>query len=671
MTFRAVKWIATPISILPSRWISAAIGLLICAPLYANQIAPSSTSSGVEIDAKLEAQRATYQKALKALKRGKRTEFRRHLNKLQDYPLLPYLEYAELAIQLRSLPRKKVDAFLKDHAGTRVADKLRLRWLKELKRRRRGADFIQYYRPQLADTKLSCYYQYARYRTGDEKQKQNALRAGLELWNVGKSQPDDCDRLFKLLTKYDMIDSEVAWQRFTKALSNRKYSLARYISRSITEQPYKGWAEKARATSKNPALIGRYDNFASQTPEMLKVIEHNLKRLVGKQPVKTMSHWARYQQTHKFPVKTRSQITERIIKSLYNNDHDSAADEYLESSLELVPATLLEWRIRRALRSEQWQVALDWIHKLPGEYRRDGRWVYWHARLSHMLLDEDPAESYATLAQKRSFYGFLATEHLGGEYAMEHQPVPLQESQIATLSKLPGVLRARELHHHGETLSARREWHYAGRNFNEQDWVTAAELCRRWGWFNQSITSMIQASYWNDIEMRFPLHYQQAMEQYTEKMAMDTHLMLALARQESALAEDAVSPAGARGLMQIMPATAKQTARKHKIKYSNSDQLLNPAKNIELGTRYYRDILTRFDDNRILATAAYNAGPHRVSTWLKRSKGNLPYDAWIETIPFKETRHYVQNVLAFSAIYAHLLGEPSRILSEREKNMRL
>ncbi|RLA49545.1 MAG: lytic transglycosylase, partial [Gammaproteobacteria bacterium] len=142
-------------------------------------------------------------------------------------------------------------------------------------------------------------------------------------------------------------------------------------------------------------------------------------------------------------------------------------------------------------------------------------------------------------------------------------------------------------------------------------------------------------------------------------------------RQESAFRPLVTSPAGARGLMQLMPATAKEVARKHRIPYKNSQQLFDPDLNIRLGSQYYADVLQRFGGNRILTTAAYNAGPHRVSRWRKKSAGKLPFDAWVETIPFKETRQYVQNVLSFAVIYSILLDQDDPLLSAKERGQQL
>lgn len=646
-------------------------------PVAADQPAVSSPAVSDQlarhdqIDGNLSEQRELYQKALKALKKGPGPQFQQLKKQLKDYPLYPYLEYADIAVRIRTLPKKEVNQFLADNDGTRVADRLRVRWLDEMKRRRRGADFIEYYQPSLADTEFQCYYHYARYHTGDEQQQQAALDDAMTLWLVGESQPKECDKLFELLQDNNRIDTAAAWKRFSLAVSNRKYSLAKYLQRFITEQPHKQQANNAIAATSNFRKIGKYQDFSDKNPETLTILEHFLLRLAYQDGRTAMKYWGHYHQTHPFSVKSQSRITTGLVKALYRQNDLKAADEYLQSSLDLVDPDLIEWRIRQSLQTNDWQTAITWIDRLPGEYRQENRWRYWHARLSDHLNGTDPATVYAELAQQRSYYGFLASEHLGGHYAMEHKPIAPSEEEIQVIAAMPGIQMARELHYHGERLNARREWYDATRNFSEKQWIAAAVLTHRWQWINQSIMSMVQASYWNDIQIRFPLTYLEEMQKHTEPLKMDTHLLLALARQESALAEDAVSPAGARGLMQLMPATAKQTARRHNIKYSGIDDLLLAEKNIELGTRYYKELLDTFDNNRILATAAYNAGPHRVQQWLKVSGKQLSYDAWIETIPFRETRNYVQNVLAFSAIYAHLLGNNTRILSNQEKQMML
>jgi len=181
---------------------------------------------------------------------------------------------------------------------------------------------------------------------------------------------------------------------------------------------------------------------------------------------------------------------------------------------------------------------------------------------------------------------------------------------------------------------------------------------------------MIEIKHWDDLNLRFPLAYKEMVAGAAIATDIDPQLLFAIARQESAFSPDAKSPAGALGLMQLMPATAKQTARRSGVIYRYHD-LLKPEPNIKLGSRYLNSLLSQFDGNRILAAAAYNAGPNRVKKWLQVSEGKMPFDVWIETIPFKETRGYVQNVLAFSAIYSHKLGSRAPMVKPKEAKRNL
>jgi soluble lytic murein transglycosylase len=231
--------------------------------------------------------------------------------------------------------------------------------------------------------------------------------------------------------------------------------------------------------------------------------------------------------------------------------------------------------------------------------------------------------------------------------------------------------RARELHFHGDSLDANREWSAASKNYRQQDWVAAAVLASQWQWHNKAIASMGSAKYWDDVEIRFPLAYVEPINQAAKKAGIENYLLFALARQESAFNASATSGAGAMGLVQVMPATAKSTARKHRLPYRSKKQLHSASINLPIGSSYYRDMLERFGNNRILATAAYNAGPSRVDQWLRKTDGKLPFDVWMTLIPFKETRIYVRNVMMYSAIYSRKLGLTPPMLLQHERDMLL
>ncbi len=233
------------------------------------------------------------------------------------------------------------------------------------------------------------------------------------------------------------------------------------------------------------------------------------------------------------------------------------------------------------------------------------------------------------------------------------------------LSTHPGLIRARELSIHNQLLDARREWWRAGQTFTKAQHHAAANLAQQWNLPNLSIRAAISAGQWNNLSLRFPTPHNNTIDENAKRYTIDKQWVYAVARQESAFAADVRSRAGAVGLMQLMPATAKQTARSINIKYRGSFQLKHPSYNVRLGSAYLAQMLKRFNNNRVHATAAYNAGPHRVKRWLKQ-RGQLPIDIWIETIPFDETRHYVQNVLSYAVIYSDILGKPLEFLAANE-----
>jgi len=229
---------------------------------------------------------------------------------------------------------------------------------------------------------------------------------------------------------------------------------------------------------------------------------------------------------------------------------------------------------------------------------------------------------------------------------------------------MPGIVRARELSAIGEKRMARREWNHALDYLTGYQQEIAASLAADWGWYGQAVLTMGQAHTYDDLEVRFPIPYQSLIDEYAGKRQLDLGWMFALVRSESAFIEDAESPAGALGLMQVMPATGKQTARKMGLQSFKVAHLLEAEKNVPIGSAYLKQMLDLFGGNMTLATAAYNAGPQRVLAWLPKHDCMDP-DVWVEKIPFTETRKYVRRVMFFASIYDWRLHRTVLPLSQR------
>ncbi|MFA5630764.1 MAG: transglycosylase SLT domain-containing protein [Porticoccaceae bacterium] len=647
------------------------IFLLVWSALAASQESDSALRAALPaIGPELEQQRDHYRQAAQALARGDRRAFAAHMHKLSGYPLAPYLEYADMSARIDSVDATQIAAFLERHPHAQFSRTLRQRWLDHLAAQRRWPEYVRFYDADLVSTQLACRYGYALFQTGDSER---GAAVGIPLWQVGSSQPEVCDPLFEELISAGHISEEVAWVRYTRAVFNHQYGLANYVSRFLTSPSYRQRAELYLRVDRNPHEIANYSLFTSHTPEELTLLRHGLTHLARSNPRMALNHWNRYHQSHTFDTAAEQEISSALVRALYQAGDRDTADQYLQQIAPQASQELLEWRLRLLVEAGDWQSILHWSAHLSATAAFDSRWKYWRARALE-LTGGSAAEIrtlYQNIAGERSFYGFLASEWLGTPHQMQHEPVPVDASQLRNLANREAFIRIRELLHQDDRDWARREWHRALSGAPQQELLTAAKLAELWGWDNQAIAAMIQASYWNDIQVRFPLSHRDSFQAQARNTGVPVNLLFAIARQESAFNPDAVSSAGARGLLQLMPATATETAKRHGIAYRQRAELHDPIKNIALGSRYYMDMLKRFGNNRILATAAYNAGPGRVASWRARSAGELPFDVWIELIPFRETRNYVQNVLAFSIIYAHRLGLETTMLTPEEKGARL
>lgn len=212
----------------------------------------------------------------------------------------------------------------------------------------------------------------------------------------------------------------------------------------------------------------------------------------------------------------------------------------------------------------------------------------------------------------------------------------------------------------GAIHQARSEWQFLVRRTNEFDRSILAHLAYIWNWHNPAIVAAYQSEAYNNLDIRFPTAYQKVISKHANKSGLELDWVYSLIRQESAFMYNASSPVGALGMMQIMPRTAKQLSRNLGISNPSKYDMLKPDANVRLGTYYMSQLLKQFNGNIILATAAYNAGPHRAKAWRPK---HIPVsgDIWVETIPFSETRDYVKNILTYQAIYRHHLGKEVKL----------
>ncbi|WP_421863885.1 transglycosylase SLT domain-containing protein [Motiliproteus sp.] len=631
---------------------------------------PLSQASIIEQDrSRLEQQRQQYRQSKQALTKRDYKTYDRLITKLSDYPLYPYLLFQRHRQQLDTLNAEQLQQFEQRFSDTPLARRLYQSWISEQAKRKRWQQLIDNYRPESAGISLQCQYLWALHQQG---QTDKMLPDVGSIWVHGSSRPKACDKPFELWLKSDQYTEQHAWDRFWLALEKGNTKLAGYIRKRLNKPEWKSQAKQALSWHRKPQQLSAFKLNSDQvlSPDQQRLMMITLKRLGRQEPLEGLDQLVRLAEPLGLTPETQQQLHRSFAVRQLRRYPDSIGELSQRLDPNNPDPQILEWQLRNLILRQDWKAVTKLLDQLPESERERDRWRYWQARALEAQGDteqtEKAAQIYNKLAFERSFYGFMAADKLGGGYQLNNRTLAQDPDYIGQLARQPGLIRARELYLHNQLRDARREWYASTRKLSREQRYQAAQLARQWGWYEQSIRGAIAARQWDDILLRFPVAYSDPIHQAANKHAIAPTWILAVARQESAFTPDARSHAGAMGLMQLMPATAKETAKKAKIRYRSRNQLAEPDFNIKLGSHYLAGLGRRYEGHRVLATAAYNAGPHRVKRWLAQ-RNDLPTDIWIETIPFDETRNYVQNVLSFSLIYSDILGQPKQLLQPHER----
>lgn len=604
-------------------------------------------------------QRVLFLEAKKALERADFAVFGHNIQQLQEYPLYPYLIYWQLRAKLSEQPAATIEAFLNNYPALPIATQLRGAWLRHLADEGRWKEFLHFYRG--GNTAMQCRLHTAQLRTGDKTKAWDGAR---KLWLAGHSQPDECDALFQAWEAAGNIDRELRWQRVELAMEEGNTGLAGHLAKGLDEVDRERVSLWRRVYT-DPTLIGQSTQLKADNPENRRIISHGLQRLARRDAEQAATLWSRVSGKYKFSTAQNSAIT-RMIALNYAYDGDPRGlIWFAQLPNEALDQGVRTWATNLALRHGNWKAAQAWIDTMPVAERQSEQWQYWRARVSEKLGDEAQAEHlYFSASGDRGYYGFLAADHIKGEYNLEHRPVEVTTAQLNALKQTPEMVRAHELYMLLLTNDARREWESAVAKMDNQQRLVAGKLADQWQWYDTALITLAKARYFSDLDIRFPLAHNEAVTREAKSRELDPSWVYAVARQESAMSSDARSPVGAMGLMQLMPSTGKAVAKQLNFPMTDTEQLLEPATNIRLGAYYLRQVLDQFNHNAVLATAAYNAGPHRVTRWTPE-QGSLDADIWVENVPFNETRQYVRRVLAYTVFYDQRLDKGITRLTER------
>ena len=622
----------------------------------------SSPSIASDTDNTLKNQRYQFEEAEKALDQGKLQRYRQLKQQLRDYPLYPYLEYAELKRNLRRASAEDIETFIHRYRDSPLASRLQNRWLRTLAQQERWPLLVNNF-TATEDRYLLCSYATALHKVGVP---QRAFAVTEDLWLTGRSLPPRCDYPIAAWKHAGYLTNELLWQRIRLAMQNGQVKLARYLAEDLPESE-RYWVNIWSKVRRDPGYLMKVnDHFAAEQPEVLGWITvYGLRRLARRDPIQAARYWQTLRQQHVFSLDDQERIERRLALALLKSPSNEATHWLHTLNLNLLDDKVVSLHFFSAMRDQDWESAQEWLERLSLTQQHTPQWRYWRGRLLEAKGQLEEARSvYLLNGEERSYYSFLAADRAGHRYQFAHNPVTYQVSELTDVESVGGVQRARELYAIKRTVDARREWNFAIEQMPQPQLLKAAKLADSWGWHDRAIATLARAKYWDDLELRFPLAHQEEVLQQAARQQINPAWAFAIIRQESAFTADARSHAGALGLMQLLPRTARDMARSLRVRTPRRHDLLQIDTNIQLGVGYLKKVQDRYQGHPVLATAAYNAGPSNVKRWLP-SAGSVAADIWIETVPFSETRDYLKRVLTYTVIYEQRLGQQPKSLLER------
>ncbi|HEY2463977.1 MAG TPA: transglycosylase SLT domain-containing protein [Steroidobacteraceae bacterium] len=573
---------------------------------------------------------------------------------LQRYAIHDYLVAArlrrDLALGGDDNLDTAIDAFLRAHAGQPVTHGLHREWLASLAQRRRWDWFL----PRAADVVdpvLICDRLEGRLSTNDT---QGLGAAALSRWMVPLKAPAECADVFTWLRQQGLLTAALAENRTRAALSADAPRLAREFSVDVPLERRAAllqWSDLLDSPRTAVNVLATHPSLTVE-PEALGA---GFEKLARTEPAVALDLLPTLLEREGLTPEIKDRLKRAAaLGAAYDRDPRAIA-AFDELPPAAVDAQVQEWRVRAALWNGDFARALTWTEQLPPALAMQPRWRYWHARAVAATSSEAAAAPmFNEIAGLRDYYGYLAADRVAQPYNLNVRPSPLDAAAQATLSKMAAMIRAHELFDCDMADEAASEWNTALEGADNALKVQAALLASRWGWFAQSISTLAQTGEFDDVTLRYPRPFLDAVSRAGKIAQLPQDWILAVMRQESLFRKDAVSRADARGVMQMVPSTAAAVARRWHLPSPGRDGLFDPAIAVPLGAAHLRELLDRYGEQVTLSLAAYNAGAAAVARWLPPKP--MDADVWIENIPYNETRGYVQHTVEHIVAYASVRG---------------
>ncbi len=578
------------------------------------------------------------------------------------HPLAMWVDYWDLASRLNEAQQPEIDAFYARWSGSYVEDRLRNDWLLELGRRRDWTNFARdHARYRMHDDReVACYALLTQHQAGHD-----VKAAALAAWYAQRDLDDGCQLLAGALADARKFSPGEIWREVRLSVENNRPRAAKaaaaLISASVAQSVTDLLEQPARFLKRRPietggqhrelALLALMRLAASDADAAVAELESGWSRLLDDEQAALA--WASVGKQAALRLNERAHdFYQQAWKRQRDHRHPPPwSDE------------TLAWGVRAALRGarldrERWGLVAQSVDAMSAHEHKDPAWTYWKARAIMARARAEPEREQARalfepLARGLGFYAHLAAQELGQPHLLPAAPPALTDAELEQAAQTAGLQRGLQMAQIGLRDEGRREWNFTLRGMNDRELLAAAQLaCRASDW-QLCINTSERTKEQIDLRQRYPTPFGAEIAARARERGLDPAFVFGLIRQETRFMTTLRSSAGASGLMQLMPATARWTARKIGLDL-RPGQLNDVDTNLRLGTTYLKLVLDDFAGSQALAAAAYNAGPGRPRRW--REGPLLDAAAWAENVPFNETRDYVKKVLSNAIVYSHLLG---------------
>jgi len=612
-----------------------------------------------------------YLAAREAYAKGNATVLATHARALKGHVLEPYAEFWLLRLRLEQAAPGEVSDFLGRYTGALVAEQLRREWLLVLGKRQQWELFDAAF-PNLVsdDPEVTCYSLQSRWRRGDGA----AVEEFRRVWASPRELPEGCVPIAESEIAAGKLTARHVWERGRLLLQAGQIGAAKHVFDYLpaNEQPEDRQLDAIR--SQPVKFLERADKLDLKRRANRELLLFAFSRQARMEVSVAASHWTKKLQ-ERLPPEDQAWVWGELATQAARNHDPRAVEWFASADGAALTDEQLEWRVRASLRAGDWSGVRTGIEKMTPLARNDPAWTYWQGRSLRAGGSKEEADQFfAVIASEHNFYGKLALEELGRPIAIPprgYEPTP---EDIKAAAATPGLQRAIALFQldtgnqrvdvaRGVRFDAVREWNWSLRGMDDRELLAAAEFARTNELWDRAINSADRTVGLHDFQLRFLAPYRSTFGSQARAQGLEESWVLGLVRQESRFIVNARSSAGASGLMQLMPATARWVAKKLGMRDFSPAQVTEVDVNIALGTSYLRYVLDELEGSPVLAAAAYNAGPGRARKW----KADRPLEGavYAESIPFNETRDYVKKVMSNTIYYAALYGGDARSLKSR------